>query len=210
MEKVTGSALVHAGEVVQVGYDEDSLSRLARTMAINLLLNKDALHTLITEEELEESFCYSLKVVLTQDLGIRPVHEVVPRFMSDLTMSLSLKERNIVVHPEGLTLPERPHSYGRFLDVMGSMGFPVDYVLRVLPEDRSRVLTIGKLELNGTVMLVGIESDASIEEMVVRALLEVPLEQQAKLERIIGAYDHVYISRDELLRQWGVSILATK
>lgn len=210
MDKVTGYALTHKGEHVEIGYDEDAIEQLGSTLSTNLLLNNDTLSAVVTKDELEECFCYALHVILAQDSGAKPSFEVVPKFMSDLIMSLSLKERNIIVRTGELSVPKRPHSYGTFLDVMSSMGYPVDKVLKVSPDERSRVLAIGECDLNDSQVLVGIDGDVSIEELIVRALLEVPEEQQAKLERIIGAYDHVYISKDEILRQWGVSFSAAR
>lgn len=210
MEKIIGSALAHKGDSVVVGYDEGSIGRAAKVLTNNLVLHNDSLTSLINQEELQECFDYALKVVLYQNTGSKPSYEVVPTFMSDLTMSLSLRERNTVVSVSGLSIPSRPNCYGDFLDIMGSLGFPCDKVLKVNPETRTRVLTVGELEMNGALMLVGIDSDVSIEELAVRAMLSVSAEQQAKLERIIGAYDYAYMSKEELIRQWGVSIAFAK
>lgn len=210
MQKLTGSALAHKGECLVVGYDDEAISRVAKVLSSNLILHNDSLMTLIDREELQECFCYALKVILYQNSGSKPSYEVVPKFMSDLTMSLSLKERNTVVSVSGLDPISRPNCYGDFLDIMGSLGFPCDKVLKVSPDSRSRVLSIGEFDMGGTSTLVGIDSDVSIEELAVRAMLSVPAEQQAKLERIIGAYDYTYMSKEELLRQWGVSIAFAK
>lgn len=210
MNKLTGSALAHKGEQLVVGYDDDAISRVAKILASNLILHNDSLVALIDREELQECFCYALKVVLYQNSGAKPSYEVVPKFLSDLTMSLSLRERNTIVSVTGLTPADRPNCYAEFLDIMGSLGFPCDKVLKVNPDSRSRVLTIGECDVTGTPTLVGIDSDVSIEELAVRAMLSVPAEQQMKLERIIGAYDYTYMSKEELLRQWGVSIAFAK
>lgn len=210
MEKLTGSALAHKGEQVVVCFDDDSIVRVSGILTNNLFIHNYSLVGLISREEVQECFCYALKAVLYQNMGAKPCYEVVPTFMSDLIMSLSLRERNTVIVAEGLDLPDRPHCYGEFLDILGSLGFPTGKVLKVNLESRSRVLSIGEIDLAGSPTLVGIDGDASIEELVVRALLSVPNDQQEKLQRIIGAYDYSYMSKEELLRQWGVSMAFAK
>lgn len=210
MKMITGSALAHKGQVLEVSYDEVTIERVGGILANNLILHNDTVSTLLSQEEVQECFCYALKVILYQNSGAKPSYETVPEFLSDLTMSLNLRERNTVVTVTGLSPVSRPDCYLDFLDIMGSLGFPCDKVLKVRPENRSRVFSIGELEIRDTAVLVGIDGDVSLEELIVRAMLSVPQEQQAKLERIIGAYDHTYAAKEDLVRDWGVSMAFAK
>lgn len=206
MNKVTGSAIAQNGEHLEVSYDEEAIKKVSSILTTNLMLHNDSLSELMTKEQILECFQYALKVVLRQDSGAKPSYEVVPVFLSDITLSLNLLERHTRVVVGELTSQDRPHCYDEFLDIMASLGIPCAKVLKVNSQQHSRVFSMGKRELNGTSTIVGIDGDASLEELVVRALLQVETEEQAKLERIIGAYDQMYLSTDELLRQWGVSV----
>lgn len=208
--KVSGIAVASKGDAIDVKFDI-SLMILARTLARALVMLNDTVLKLLEMQDLIECFAYALEVSISQGTDLKKAsYEVVPKFLSDITMSLKLRERGVVIHVNEVAVRQRPNSYDAFLDVLGSIGIPTDKVLRINPESTSRVLAIGITEMNGTDTLVGIDKDVSIEELVVRSLLTVAEEQQAKLTRVIGHMDRMYVSRDELLRQWGTSVMGAK
>lgn len=210
MNKLSGVKVASRGETISVDINEEVVNSVARTLAITLTLSNDSVSQVLSREQAEECFAYALNVILSQDSGAKPSHELVPTFLSDITMSLSCLYRGVNIHVSPLKSGERPDSYAIFLDVLTSLGIPTGKVLKVDPTSTSNVLKIGLSDFGGTYMLVGVEGDVSIEELVVRSMIAVQEAEQDKLTRIIGYMDNMYMSRDELVRQWACSLPVAK
>lgn len=207
MSKIIGNKIASVGENVQVELDEDAVASVANALSTTLLLQGSTnLTDLISEDELEDCFNYAIKVVLQQDAGAKPSFETVPNFLSDVTMSLNGIYRGVRIEVSLSSDVKRPNSYPKFLNILQSMGIPVGKPLRVDPNSATGVMKVGITQLQGMDWLVGIEDSATIEEMVVRAMLTVQQDEQEKLQRILGQYEYMYVSKEELLRQWACSL----
>jgi hypothetical protein len=210
MSSICGSKVASIGENIDVEINEDVVSSIAQSLSVALILSNDSVTQVLDRDQLEECFAYALKVVLSQDSGARPSFEVVPTFFSDITRPLRMMYRGVVVTTSALDPGERPDSYQSFLMVLQSMGIPTGKVLKLDPTETSEVLQTGLVEINGGETLVGVSDSMEIEELVVRAMLDIEEEEQEKLSRIVGHLDHFYVSRDELVRNWAGSLPVAK
>lgn len=204
--KYTGSKLAAAGVKVEVEINDEVVSSVAQKLAVAMCVSNHSVGQLIEVDEAEECFSYALRVVLCQNSGARPSHELVPLFLSDITHSLEAEYRGVRIHVSELEAPKRPNSYGLFLDVLSSIGVPSGKVLKVDPFETTNVMKASVVDVNGVPTLVGVNDDMTIEELIVRAMLEVPEQESDKLKKVLGHMDYQYVSRDELLRQWACSL----
>lgn len=201
-----GSKLAARGVDVTVEAEMAVVQSIAKKLAIALVMNNDSVSSILPVTEAEECFSYALQLILRQDSGARPSFELVPTFLSDITIPLNTEYRGVRIKVSEIEVSERPHSYETFLDVLSSVGIPVGKILKVSPEGTSNVLKLGILNVAGADMLVGLECETSLEELIVRSMLNVPLEEQGKLDRVLGHMDNMYVSRDELVRQWACAL----
>lgn len=206
MNKITGSKVAANGVNLVVEINDDVVQSTASKLAVALVMRNDSVSNIISVQECEECFCYALKQILAQDTGAKPCYDLVPQFFADITMSINSVYRGVRIRVSPISRSERPNSYERFLDVLVSVDIPVGKPLKVSETETSNVMKIGVVQLNGCDTLVGVESEVSIEELVVRSMLAVPAEEQEKIDRIVGHMDQMYFSRDELVRQWACSL----
>lgn len=206
--KYTGSKLAAAGVKVEVQINEDVVSNVAQKLAVTMCMSNNSVGQLIEVDEAKECFAYALRVVLCQNSGAKPSFDLVPQFLSDITHSLEAEYRGVRIHVSAIEPPERPNSYELFLDVLSSIGVPSGKVLKVDPYETTNVLKSAVIDVNGVPTLVGVNDDMTIEELIVRAMLEIPQKEADKISRIVGHMDYLYVSRDELVRQWACSLPA--
>lgn len=206
MGTFTGSKLTAMGEEIVVTINEEVVTSAAERLAVSLEMANDSVSKILTLEEAGMCFAYALKEVLAQDSCSKPSRELVPLFLSDITMPLNGEHRGVRIHVTPLSNSKRPDSYDRFLDVMTSLQIPVGKILKVDPAATSNVLKIGVIDIQGETHLTGSELTAEMEVLVVRSMLNVAEESQDKLNRILGHLDNLYVSRDELIRQWACSL----
>lgn len=204
--KISGSKVASRGVEIKVVINDEVVHAIAKKLAIALTLSNNSISSVLENDDAEQCFAYSLYTILSQNSGAKPSYELVPAFLSDISMPLDAKYRGVVIHVKCLETSERPHSYDVFLDVLQSLGLRVGKVLRVDPNGFSNVLLAGTRMFGEAEVLVGVEVEISIEELVVRAMLNVQQEEQDKLNRIIGYMDNMYLSRDELVRNWACSL----
>lgn len=204
--KYLGSKLAARGVDVNVEVNATVIQSIAKKLAVALVMSNDSILSILSAPEAEECFEFALNAVLCQNSGAKPSFELVPTFLSDITMSLNTEYRGVRIKVAEIDVPERPHSYETFLDVLNSIGIPTGKILKVAPEGTSNVLKVGILDVAGADMLVGLEGETSIEELIVRSMLNVPKQEQDKLDRVLGHMDNMYVSRDELVRQWAYTL----
>lgn len=201
------SKIAAIGENVNVTVDEEAVASVASSLVTTMLMHgSENLSSLISAEELEDCFTYAIKVILQQDSVAKPLFETVPKCLSDVMLPLNGVYRGVRINVNLSIEAERPDSYSRFLDILTSMGIPVGKVLKIDPNQTSKVMEVGIMQVQGVDMFVGLETEPSFEELVVRAMLKVSQEEQDKLSRILGHYEYMYASKDELLRQWACSL----
>lgn len=194
------------GVEVQVEICEEAVASVSNALAVGLVLSNDTVTQFLSVEEIEESFAYALRVVLYQNSGAKPCFEVIPAFLSDIMMSLNMTTHGVRILCKSLDEPKRPHSYGRFLNVLTSLGILTGKVLKVDPCKATNVLETFVVNVNGALSLAAADDKVTVEELIVRALLEVSEEETDKLRRIVGNIEYLYVSRDELLRQWACTL----
>lgn len=194
------------GEKVALGIDEAVVEQIADQLALALVLSNDSVSGVLGRSDAKECFAYALKSILVQDSGAKPSYEIVPNFLSDITFSLSMLYRGVRISVEALESGKRPNSYESFLGVLSSLGIPTGRILKVDPCTTTNVLKLGFMDFNGTTMLVGADSEVSLEELVVRSMLAIPQQEEDKISRIVGHMDNLYVSRDELTRQWALTL----
>lgn len=204
--KYVGSKLAAKGVDVNVEVNATVIQSIAKKLAVALVMINDSIANILSVTAAEECFAYALNVVLCQNSGARPSFELVPTFLSDITMPLNTDYRGVRIKVVSFDVPKRPDSYDTFLDVLSSIGIPAGKVLKIAPEGTSNVLKVGILDVAGVDMLVGLEGETSIEELIVRSMLNVPKQEQDKLDRVLGHMDNMYVSRDELVRQWACTL----
>lgn len=205
-QKISGSKVAANGVKLEVEINDEVVGRVANTMACALVMQNYSVTNILSVDQCKECFTYVLKVILVQDSAGKPQYEVIPQFLSDIIMPLSGLYRGVRIHVDVAETLKRPDSYDSFLDVLQSMGIPTGKILKVDPSQSSGVMKIGEVSVNDCVTLVGVDTEVSIEELVVRSMLNVMEESQDKLTRIIGHMDQLYLSRDELVRQWACSL----
>lgn len=206
--KLTGSRLAAKGVDVEVEVDDAVVSSIANALASTITLRVLNISNLMGVGELEECFQYALTSVLAQDSGAKPNYDPIPVFMSDLVFNLDGVYRGVRIHVSQLEAKARPSCYDTFANVLESAGVSMGRMPRRDISQTSHVMQIGLTDVNGAVAMVGTEDVASLEELVVRAMLTVSEVEQEKLNRIIGHMDNMYISRDELVRQWGTTAMS--
>jgi len=194
------------GVEVQVEICEEAVASVSNALAVGLVLSNRTVTQFMSAEEIEESFAYALRIVLYQNSGARPCFETIPTFLSDIMMSLNMTTRGVRILCKSLDEPKRPHSYGTFLNVLTSLGIPVGKGLKVDPYKTTNVLEIFVVNVNGAPSLAAADDKVTVEELIVRALLEVSEEETDKLRRVVGNIEYLYVSRDELLRQWACTL----
>jgi hypothetical protein len=201
-----GSKLAARGVDITVEAESTIVQSIAKKLAITLVTNNDSVSSILSVTEAEKCFSYALQLILRQDSGAKPSFELVPTFLSDITIPLNTEYRGVRIKVSEIEVDERPDSYETFLDVLSSVGIPVGKILKVAPEGTSNVLRLGILNIAGADMLVGLEGEISLEELIVRSMLNVPQQEQDKLDRVLGHMDNMYVSRDELVRQWACAL----
>lgn len=206
MNTFTSTKLTSMGEEIDICINEEVVASISERLAVSLEMASDSVSKILSLEEAKACFIHALKEVLAQDSGCKPSRELVPQFLSDITMPLNGQYRGVRIRVTPLSSSKRPDSYERFLDVMTSLQIPVGKILKVDPAATSNVLKIGMIEIQGDMHLIGSEMTAEMEELVVRSMLNVAEESQDKLNRILGHLDNLYVSRDELVRQWACSL----
>jgi len=207
ISKIPVSKVASKGETVEVQFDQTTIDRIARTLAITTITSNQTVGQVLSLEKLQECFRYSLELVLIQGIAEKPGYEMVPTFFTDITLPLRTRYRGVLISPllKG-EVSKRPDSYQDFLEILGSIGVPVAKLAKVLPGSDSQVLSYGLKYFDEEPHIVGVTESPSIEEIVVRAMLTVASQAQEKLDRIIGHADYLYVSRDEICRQWATSL----
>lgn len=201
-----GSRLAVKGEIVPVEINEEVVGRISRLLAVSLLINNDGAQRLLNQDQAEAGFAHALRLVLVANSGRRGLRDLVPIFLEDIMKPISTDFHGCRIHVAELAEPVRPDSYGIFLDVLHSLGIKVGRVLPIGPEEMGNVLSIGVMDIAGVENLVGVTTQVTIEELILRSMLNVQQEEQDKLQRIIGQFEYMYVSRDELVRQWAGSL----
>jgi hypothetical protein len=207
---VSGSKLAATGIDIEVQTNEEVVSSMAKTFAVSLIMANDSVTGIMTREEIEDCFAYALSIVLNCNSGGKPIYDPVPLFLADLFMSLNAQYRGkrISVLPiEGI---KRPDAYKTFLDVVSSIGLKTGKPLKVDPNQTTNVLKIGIAMIQGVPTLIGVEGEISIEELIVRSMLALRKEEEEKIERVVGHMDNMYVSVDEITRQWATSVRVGK
>jgi hypothetical protein len=203
---ISGSQVAAKGQEVEVMVDEEVKANIARMLAITITQGNPTLISLMSVDDIASCFSYALNVVLAVDSGAKPVHDAVPIFFTDLFMPINAKYRGVRITVNPLTMPERPSLYAEFVSLMASVGVPMGRPQRIDPYGESKVMQLGLKMVDGEIYICGVDSQVTIEELVVRAMLTVSKQEQDKLDRILGHLDQLYASRDELVRQWACSI----
>lgn len=205
-QTLNGSKVMSVGVEVTVEVNEAMINSIATRLSNAVILSNESVLTIVTAQDLDAAFRYALHVVLAADSGHRPIHELVPTFLADITIPLAAKYRGVAIHVNVLEPGARPNSYPAVLDVLRSMNIPLGNPLRIDPDGTSRVLLAGIMEMNGTDHLVSVEGDISLEELVVRSMLTLAHAEEERLRRVIGHMDNLYCSRDDLLREWACTL----
>lgn len=198
-------------EEITVGMNNDVIQRIAKAAVTALLVAFDNITRVASREQLEECFIYALKVVLYQDSGAKPCHELIPTYLTDITKSLNGSYRGVSIRVAPLDMPKRPDSYDVFLDVMAACGLPCDKVGKVNPSNPSDVMTYKEQVVDDCVRMIGImdAQHCDLDDILLRAMLTVSEKEQEKLDKIIGFCENEYLSRDELIRFWAISYIPT-
>lgn len=203
---INGSKVVGGGEQITLALATNELDGAAKRLATTLVLSNETVLQMLGVDEIEKCFRYALDTILVADSGVSVGDAAVPTFLSDLSMSLSGRYRGVALKGILNVQRVRPNSYDTFLDVLQALGIPVGRVLRINPESTSKVLLAGKLDINGSDHLVSTEDDISVEELVVRAFLDVDAQEEQKVRRVVGYMDNLYCSVDDLIRNWACSL----
>lgn len=177
----------------------------SKVLATKLLLSNDTIKSLLDVEQATDCMKYAISVVLHNASGGKPVYETVPVFLDDLVIPLATKHRGVVIETSPIEVGKRPESYDTFLTILASVGCDTGKVRKVNPGEYKKVLTMGIQTINDQEMVVGIDAEVSFEEVLLRAMLKAPKESEDRLRRIVGHMDLLYMSTDELARQWATS-----
>lgn len=206
-QKLTAYKVASAGLDVFATTNDDVIKQVARILTHSLLIRGDLhLTELIDEVDLRKCFCYALQVVIEQEPSSKLMRESVPLFLTDIIMSMSGIYRGVRIKVKLANNYSRPDCYDKFLDILCSMGMPVGKRIRVDSHESSNVVKVGCEDLGGSVMLRAVDDTPRIEELVVRSLIQFEYDEADKLARVLGHLEYMYVSRDELIREWACSL----
>lgn len=208
--KILGSQAAANGVKVEVELDNETCSRVGKMLAMTVMQSHPTVGQLMKVSDVAQCFTYALSIVVSVDSGARPKFDPVPTFFTDLFIPISLNYRGVRVTVSELDTVERPAFYDDFVDIMSSVGVCMGRPGRVDLFQDSRILQIGMKNVDETKFLCGIESSITIEELIVRSMIAVSDEENEKLSRVIGHMEYLYVSRDEIIRNWACSLPAGK
>jgi len=204
---MTGSQVAAKQVEVKFCTNEEVLNAMSKALAFAINQSNSTIKDVMGLQALEACFKYALSVVLALDSGAKPIHDAVPNFFTDLFMSLNSQYRGVRIMVGELKPMPRPSEYDDFVALMQSVGLPMGRPAKVDPYTTSKVAQYGVKNFDDVPTLVGVERDnVSIEELVVRSMLTASAKEQDKLDRILGHLDYMYVSVDELARNWACSL----